>query len=282
MNARLLFFWDYDTEWGAERSRAGHGPASWGPLEFPHTEELLELHARYSVPACFAVVGAAALPGRRPRHDPAQIRRIRAAGHEVASHGFRHEWLPALGARELLTVLQASRDALEQCLGEPVTTFVPPYNQPFDCLRRGSVSLSERIEAGRCRTDLAGLCAALNETGFRFCRVAYRPVVQRVKEMLLRRRDDQPSREEILNGITCVRLNTPGGFGPAAAEMLRRVAADGGMAVVYGHPHSIHSGNSQDVSLLEPFLAEVAEYVRSRRLVCCLPGQLRNFRERAA
>src|SRR5262249_26670813 len=92
--ASLVVFWDYDTAWGADRSREPGGPKSWGPLEFEHTERLLELHAEHGVPACFAVVGAAALPGERPYHDPGQIRRIAAAGHEIGSHSFRHEWLP--------------------------------------------------------------------------------------------------------------------------------------------------------------------------------------------
>ena len=78
------------------------------------------------VPACFAVVGSAALPGKRPYHAPEQIRRIHDAGHEVASHSHRHEWLPALSRQALRETLSASKDALEQCIGAPIATFVPP------------------------------------------------------------------------------------------------------------------------------------------------------------
>src|SRR5438309_3867691 len=90
----LVFFWDYDTQWGGDRSRSPGGRKAWGAAEFENTELLLELHAAHDLPACFAVVGAAALPGERPYHDQAQIRRIACAGHEIASHGFEHEWLP--------------------------------------------------------------------------------------------------------------------------------------------------------------------------------------------
>src|SRR5215470_10951843 len=82
----FMIFWDYDTQWGADRSRSGGGPKSWGALDFENTERLLQLHEQFDIPACFAVVGAAALPGSRPYHDPEQIRRIHQAGHEVASH----------------------------------------------------------------------------------------------------------------------------------------------------------------------------------------------------
>ena len=111
--AELLFFWDYDTQWGADRSRLPGGPKSWGALEFPNTERLLELHAEHGVPACFAVVGSAALSGERPYHDPAQVRRIHAAGHEIGSHSHRHEWLPGLDGAALRETLAASRDANE-------------------------------------------------------------------------------------------------------------------------------------------------------------------------
>ena len=270
----LLFFWDYDTQWGADRSRLGNGKNDWGHLEFSHTDELLDVHAQYGVPACFAVVGSAALPGQRPYHAPDQIRRIHAAGHEVASHSHRHEWLPALGIPALLETLRQSKDAIEQCIGGPVDTFVPPYNQPFDYAARGSISLSERREAGRDRTGLGRLCDALRETGYRFCRVAYRPLHIRLAEYIWRRRLDGPEQPSGIRGVMCVRLNTPCGFLLPSIEMLRRCANEGGLVVVYGHPHSLRSGNAQDVSRLLPFLNEVQRLRESGRIVARLPRQL--------
>jgi hypothetical protein len=269
----LLFFWDYDTQWGADRSRLG-GAKHWGALEFPHTDELLEVHAHYGVPACFAVVGAAALPGRQPYHAPEQIRRIHDAGHEVASHSHRHEWLPALSRPALLETLRQSKDALEQCIGAPVSTFVPPYNQPFDFVTRGSISLAERREAGPDRTGLGRLCDALRETGYRFCRVAYRPLHVRLAEYVFGRRFDFPERPGGIKGVTCVRLNTPCGFLESSVAMLHRCAARGGFVVVYGHPHSLRSGNSQDLSQLLPFLREVQRLRDGGRIVARLPRQV--------
>jgi hypothetical protein len=242
-----MFFWDYDTQWGADRSRLGGGPRQYGPLEFPNTEEVLELHARFGIPACFAVVGAAALPGERPYHDPAQIRRIHAAGHEIASHAFRHEWLPALDRRALVRTLRESKDALEQCIGAPVESFVPPFNQPFDYARGWSFSIAERLEAGVRRTTLTGLCEALRETGYRFCRVTYASLAERMAEWLGRTsfRAGPPVQ---IDGIMCVRVG-PGGFEPQRVTELCRDAA--GPVALYGHPHSLHG---QDVTQLESTL----------------------------
>ncbi len=270
----LLLFWDYDTQWGGDRSRSGGGPKPWGALEFENTDRLLEIHREYDVPACFAAVGEAARPGPRPYHDPDQIRRIHADGHEVASHALRHEWLPALGPSDLESTIRESKDSLEQCIGHRVTTVVPPYNQPFDYPEGLSFSLSERREAAGQRTDLGALCRELTAAGYAFCRVAYRPMPQRIAEALVRRRLDRPSRLEIIEGLRCARLNTPGGFGDETVRLVERCAEQGGLAVVYGHPHSLHAGNSQDERLLRPFLERVAALRREGRLAIARPRDL--------
>ncbi|HET7451976.1 MAG TPA: polysaccharide deacetylase family protein [Thermoanaerobaculia bacterium] len=271
--AELLFFWDYDTQWGGDRSRLPGGRKEWGSLEFANTERLLEMHAEHGVPACFAVVGSAALAGERPYHDPAQIRRIHAAGHEVGSHSHRHEWLPGLAPAALRETLEASRDALEQCIGAPVTTFVPPWNQPFDYPGGFSFSLSERREGGVHRTGLVRLCETLFETGYRFCRVAYRPLHQRLAEAIAGRRLDRSGRVERIRGVACARLNTPGGFARNTVEMVRRSIRRGGLTVVYGHPHSLTLGNSQDERHLAPFLQLVSAMSKSGNLRLALPRE---------
>lgn len=256
---QLLMFWDYDTQWGTDADRRRGLPEREfaGRLEFECTDRLLELHAEYDVPACFAVVGAAALPGERPYHDPEQIRQLHAAGHEIASHGFAHEWVPGLDGAALHEMLVRSRSALEECVGGPVTAFVPPYNQPFDYAAGLSFSRSERRLVPHDRTDLGTLCRALAGAGYDFCRVAYRPISLRAADHLARRRVDRPGRLERIAGVRCARLNTPGGFGEETLALVERAARTGGVAVVYGHPHSLHAGNSQDERWLRPFLERV-------------------------
>lgn len=270
--ATLLIFWDYDTQWGGDRSRSPGGPKAWGELEFANTERLLEIHSEYSVPACFAVVGSAALPGEHPYHDPAQIRRIHEAGHEIGSHSHRHEWLPGLNAEELRETLRASKDSLEQCIGAPVTAFVPPWNQPFDFPRRLSFSLAERREAGAERTDLPRLCGMLRETGYRFCRVAYRPVHERLADRLFGR-NDPPRRPESIGGVTCLRINGAG-FGGGALRLIERCLHKGGIAAIFAHPHSLKTGNSQDERYYVPFLQAVRDFQRQGRLEVVLPRDL--------
>lgn len=269
-----VLFWDYDTEWGAERSRSGLGPRPWGPDEFTCTERLLELHAEHGIPACFAVVGAAAEPGERPWHDPAQVRAIHAAGHEVASHSHLHEWLPGLGRAGVRETMRRSRESLEQCIGAAVTTFVPPYNQPFDFPARMAISLSERREARTDRIGLPLMCQLASETGYLFCRVSYRPLPLQLAERALRRSLERPVGVERIGGVRCLRLNTEGGFDGPSMRMLDRSVAEGGIAVLYGHPHSLHSGNSQDERFLVPMLKRMAALREQGLLRVTLPREL--------
>jgi hypothetical protein len=269
-----MMFWDYDAQWGADRSRLPGGPKGWGSLEAAGTDRLLQLHSDYGVAACFAIVGSVALPGASPYHDPVQVRRIHAQGHEVASHSHRHEWLPGLTREQLIETLRSSRAALEDCIGSSVRSFVPPFNQPFDYPAGGSFSLAERREAGRMRTDLTRLCEALREAGYAFCRVAYRPMSQRIREWWAGRRLDRPSRVERIADVTCVRLNTPGGFAAPSLDMLDRCVTAGGLVVAYGHPHSLHAGGHQDERFLVPFLERVQAQRQSGRLEVVLPAQL--------
>ena len=271
----VVIFWDYDTQWGADRSRNPAGTPTWGALEFPNTDALLELHARYDVPACFAVVGAAALSGSRPYHDPDQIRRIHDAGNEVASHSFRHEWLPGLNSAALDETVRHSKDALEQCIGAEVVSFVPPFNQPFDYPQRLSVSLSERRTVRHERTDVGRLCASLHDAGYKFCRLAYRPLSERVVEAVRGRLPRRPGFLEDIGGIACLRLNLPVGFTSEVRALLERHLDRGGLWTLHGHPHSASDdSNPQSLRLLEQVLSLIHRWREQGRIRTVLPRDL--------
>lgn len=274
---KVIVFWDYDTQWGADRSRNTQRAPNWGALEFPNTDLILETHAEFDVPACFAVVGAAALPGERPYHDPAQIRRIHEAGHEVGSHAFRHEWLPGLGSDELRETLARSRSALEQCIGVEVTTFVPPFNQPFDYARALSFSISERRSVPRDRIDVRRLCETLRETGYTFCRLAYRSLGLRMLDALNGREIHRPGELERIAGVSCLRVNTPCGFGDEARALIERHLdrGEGGYWVMYGHPHSASDrSSSQSLGRLRKMLEALSRWRREGRVECVLPREI--------
>lgn len=269
---KLLLYWDYDTQRGAEQSR--FGPQPWGPLEVPNTARILDLLAEYGVRATFACVGYAAV-SRDPAYDcRAQIREIHAAGHEVASHSHEHEFLPALTPARARQTARVSREALEDLIGAPVVSFVPPFNRPMDYPRRGAISWTERRECGPGHLSLPALCAILAEVGYRTCRITYQANWQTLWHKVGGQPWDRPVEPESISGLCCVRLNTRAGFNGMALTRVREVAEHGGIAVVYGHPHSLTAGNSQSERWLRPFLAEVAALRQRGRLSDLLPREL--------
>jgi peptidoglycan/xylan/chitin deacetylase (PgdA/CDA1 family) len=268
----LLLYWDYDTQRGAEQSRLGL--QSWGPLERPNTARILKLLAEFGVRATFACVGYAAV-SPDPRYDCRdQILEIHAAGHEVASHSYEHEFLPALTPARVRETARLSRDALEQLIGARVVSFVPPFNRPMHYPGRGAWSWTERRDGGAGHLSLPAFCEALAETGYQTCRISYRASWRTLIDQLTGRRTDRPVASEQISGLTCFRLNTAGGFNGSALERIRQAADGGGLAVVYGHPHSLTAQNSQSERWLRPFLAEAAELRRQGRLVDRLPREL--------
>ena len=171
-------------------------------------------------------------------------------------------------------MLARSKQALEDCIGAPVTSFVPPYNQPFDYPRGLSFSRSERRAVPRDRTGLGHLCQALNETGYDFCRVAYRSLGQRALDRMAGRRTDKPTRLGRIGQVHCARLNTPCGFATGTLAVVDHAAREGGLVVAYGHPHSLRGNGAQAERWLVPFLDHVRQLRQEGQLEVVLPREL--------
>jgi peptidoglycan/xylan/chitin deacetylase (PgdA/CDA1 family) len=59
--------------------------------------------------------------------DASQLKKLRAAGWEIGSHGATHANLQAAGADMLAREVVGSKQELEKIIGEPVCTFCYPY-----------------------------------------------------------------------------------------------------------------------------------------------------------
>ena len=89
------------------------------------------------------------------------------------------------GIGQLVQSLKNSKDAIEQCIGSQIISFVPPFDQPFDYPARWAFSLSERRSVSSDRTDLHKLFETLGECGYQFSRVAYQPIYRLLLERML-------------------------------------------------------------------------------------------------
>lgn len=272
--AALAIYWDYDTQWGGDRSP--HAWKDWGDLEVENTERILEIFAQFNAVCTFACVGRAALPGPRGYSSPDQIRRIHQLGHEVASHTHQHEFLPNLSPRALRATLADSRKALQDCIGHDVVSFVPPYNEPFCCLRTGAVSLASfrrRLRGQENTVD--DIATALCETGYQTYRVSDWRKAVTVFYRLTKRIWARPVYPMRLHGVTCLALNGVNCLGEDTRSMLPVLARRGGLLVAYAHPHSLRHPEQAQRQGEEPLvrLLQTATELRQQGLLDILTAR---------
>lgn len=84
------------------------------------TERVLDLLEAHRARATFFALGLVA------RRHPRLVRRIAERGHEVASHGWDHTHVPALGPRRFRDDVRASKRALEDAAGQMVVGYRAP------------------------------------------------------------------------------------------------------------------------------------------------------------
>lgn len=260
MTARLFIVWDYD---GA----VGHINATYPynfneeafPQEIENVEKILEKSKSLAIPMVFAVTGFSAEPGTYPYHIPEQIKKIYDQGHEIASHSWRHEWLPYLQAEQLEKTLKRSKMILEKCIGKEgaVQGFVPPFNRPMTWLRKGAYSRGDRA-FGKFfpGSDLNGLIDVCSKLGYRWVRTCYRPLV----EKLLRKNGNRDltrvwSREK---GVLCVPNNYTG-FDEAAHSLLDLAINKQCDLLVSGHPGALSRKHSESEENFNSFLEHIAK-----------------------
>jgi len=115
-------------DWFHDDWRPDHG-VDWDRLPSTVSADvdlLLELLAAAGSRATFFVLGDVAA------REPALVRRIVAAGHEIASHGYAHRRVSTQSRREFAADVEASLAVLADSAGAPVQGYRAPYflNRP--------------------------------------------------------------------------------------------------------------------------------------------------------
>jgi len=98
--------------------------STWGMYDsrvLTTTKVILDLFDKYNVKATFFTVGYIA------EKYPWLIEKIKAKGHEIASHGYSHKHVSDLDQDSFEIELIRSRDIIEKVTGEKVLGFRSPY-----------------------------------------------------------------------------------------------------------------------------------------------------------
>ncbi len=92
----------------------------WEPILNNLLNEVLDLFDERQIKVTFFVLGIMA------RQNPKVISQIASKGHEIASHGDKHQWLSELNRNQFGEDIRVSIDSLEQIIGKKVRGYRAP------------------------------------------------------------------------------------------------------------------------------------------------------------
>jgi peptidoglycan/xylan/chitin deacetylase (PgdA/CDA1 family) len=180
---KIIIIWDLDGFVGVLNSTLPYNFDSTYPeIELQFVNKALSLLEKFSIKTTFAVTGFSAESGLYPYTFPELIKEIHALGHEIASHSWRHEWIPLFTEKQVDRSLQRSKSALENTLRNDATVlgFVPPHNKPSTWLSKGAFSIGDRgIYPFFKMGDLSSLFKLLKKNNYRWIRISHKPIWRR-------------------------------------------------------------------------------------------------------
>jgi peptidoglycan/xylan/chitin deacetylase (PgdA/CDA1 family) len=104
----------------------------------PHTDELLDVLARYEVRATFFVIGA------QIAQRAATVRRAVDEGHAIGNHSWDHPSLPSLAEDEIHDQLARTSGAIVEVTGRAADLFRPPFGDTDATVERVAAALGMR------------------------------------------------------------------------------------------------------------------------------------------
>lgn len=175
-----MIIWDLDGFVGALNATMPYNyHFDYHERELDCVVESLNFLNEYNIKTTYAITGFSAEKGIYPYTFPSLINDISLSGHEVASHSWRHEWLPFFSEAQVLKSLERSKSALEEVIGKDkhVIGFVPPHNRPATWIRKGAFNPSDLgvfplFKMG----DVSNVINGLKATDYKWIRTTYNPI----------------------------------------------------------------------------------------------------------
>lgn len=264
----LTIIWDFDSPIGQLNASFPY-KYRFVPLkeETENITRILQEAENYQIKMTFAITGYFAEEGVKPFSNPDLIAEIHRAGHEIASHSWRHEWFPHLSPEQARLSLQRSKHALESIIGEEVKGFVPPFSRPMSWYAKGALSAGDRSPRPLSATgNIGGLLPLLAETNYKWCRVAYRPIWQKVRKRL---GYEYPMMEwERNQDVTCVPQHYMGFDDPACRVVIEAMERNTA-AVICAHPLALSRPRKEHIDHFMNFLSFVQAHIEESHLIPC-------------
>lgn len=270
MPGQLIIIWDYESALGQINSTLPYN-FSYAPIyrEINNVEYILSKANKLDIKMTFACMGFAAEVGVYPFNNQEQIRKIFEEGHEIASHSWRHEWLPYLTEKQIFKTLERSKFALESCLGKKgvVKGFALPHSRPMSWYKKYSFSLGDRgFYPFHRGADLGYILKQLAILDYGWCRVLnrHRPIWE--KAFGKEQGDDYRfGKWEVCHDIVCVPAQYTG-FDKPALEYLKKAVEKNESLVIVGHPAQLSKDNSESKANFDKFIDAAHKYISEGKL----------------
>jgi len=222
--------------------------------EIENVRYILDTSEEFGFKYTFAVTGFSAEKSVYPFDIRNLISEIYQKGHEIASHSWRHEWLPLLMEEQVIRTLERSKQVLEKCIGVEgaVKGFVPPHNRPMTWLSKGAFSPGDRgVYPFFKGANADYILRILEKLDYRWVRMVYKTPMDR-----LLRRDSYPSLKRGVyrhNAINIIPLHY-NGFDKKAIDVVKRGLVLNRDVFICGHPSGLSRGGDESKENYDNFI----------------------------
>ena len=198
---KIILIWDFDGPVGQINATYPYNFHYESLIsEINHVKCLLEIFDTYAVKSCFAITGFSGEKGMYPFNFPELINEIASRGHEVASHSWKHEWIPKFSKKQIEKSIVRSKKTLEEAIekSETVCGFVPPHNRPMTWWQRGAFSWGDQFMFPISKMgNVEELITLLYINKYKWIRISYKNLWQK----LLRKKRNPTGRVFKHNGM---------------------------------------------------------------------------------
>lgn len=258
MPANVIMIWDYDSPIATITTTRPYSYNFEKCLqESKDVDTILDYANSGSIKMTFAVVGFGAEKSVYPFDIRDTIKKIHAEGHEIASHSWKHEWLPYLTKYQLEKTLERSKYILEDCLElkDSVKGFVPPHDRPMSWPGRFAFSLGDRaLYPFHPGASLGYLLSELKRQHYSWCRTTYRPIWQKLTNWHGDDLDKKLKRDwENHHGVVHFR-GTLCGFDKPTMDLLEKAIQHSLTIVIVAHPAGLSRKGNENIIFFEKFM----------------------------
>lgn len=181
----IILIWDFDGPIGQINSTYPYNFNYKNLInEIENVRWLLTFLKEKNIKCCFAITGFSAEEGVFPYTFPNLINEIDSLGHEVASHSWRHEWIPKFSINQFVKSIIRSKLALEKAIDSKnsVVGFVPPHNRPMTWIQKGAFSLGDNYFYPISKLgNNERVIRLLKENNYKWIRITYKSIYHRLK-----------------------------------------------------------------------------------------------------